>query len=191
MWIPAHSPQAKGRVERQFLTAQDRLVKGMRVAGARTLEPANAYLEQEYLPWWNRTLVVKPANTEDAHGALGREHDLAAILSHMEWREVTNDYTVRYNSKLYQIDRRDVRAGLRKAKVEVQERLDGTIHMRFQGVYLRIRRCAEALKAVAPAPAVEMRAGRLPRKKSNWMNNFFEKPGPTVEQAIRISNARS
>jgi DNA-binding Lrp family transcriptional regulator len=191
VWIPAHSPQAKGRVERQFLTAQDRLVKGMRVAGARTLEQANAYLEQEYLPWWNRTLVVKAANTEDAHRALGREHDLAAILSHMEWREVTNDYTVRYNSKLYQIDRRDARVGLRKAKVEVQERLDGTIHMRFQGVYLRIRRCAEALKAVAPAPAVEMRAGRPPRKKSNWMNNFFEKPGPTVEQAIRISNARS
>jgi len=122
VWIPAHSPQAKGRVERQFLTAQDRLVKGMRVAGARTLEQANAYLEQEYLPWWNRTLVVKPANTEDAHRALGREHDLAAILSHMEWREVTNDYTVRYNRKLYQIDRRDVRVGLRKAKVEVQER---------------------------------------------------------------------
>src|SRR6202035_972337 len=58
VWIPAHSPQAKGRVERQFLTAQDRLVKGMRVAGVRTLEQANAYLEKEFLPWWNRTLVV-------------------------------------------------------------------------------------------------------------------------------------
>jgi len=56
VWIPAHSPQAKGRIERQFLTAQDRLVKGLRVAGARTLEEANAYLESEYLPWWNQTL---------------------------------------------------------------------------------------------------------------------------------------
>ena len=62
VWIPAHSPQAKGRVERQFQTAQDRLVKGMRVAGVRTLEEANAYLEEEYLPWWNKTLVVKPAD---------------------------------------------------------------------------------------------------------------------------------
>ena len=50
VWIPAHSPQAKGRVERQFLTAQDRLVKGMRVAGVCTMEAANAYLEQEFLP---------------------------------------------------------------------------------------------------------------------------------------------
>jgi len=53
VWIPAHSPQAKGRVERQFSTAQDRLVKGMRVAGVRLIEEANAYLEKEYLPWWN------------------------------------------------------------------------------------------------------------------------------------------
>jgi len=77
--IPAHSPQAKGRVERQFQTAQDRLVKGMRVAGVRTLEQANAYLETEYLPWWNRTLTVEPAQADDAHRPLGKEHNLAAI----------------------------------------------------------------------------------------------------------------
>ena len=50
-WIPAHSPQAKGRVERNFGTAQDRLVKGMRVAGVKTLEQANQYLEESYLTW--------------------------------------------------------------------------------------------------------------------------------------------
>src|SRR5437773_12546059 len=69
VWIPAHSPQAKGRVECQFSTAQDRLVKGMRVAGVRTIEEANAYLENEYLPWWNQTLTVKPAEAADAHWA--------------------------------------------------------------------------------------------------------------------------
>ena len=191
VWIPAHSPQAKGRIERQFLTAQDRLVKGMRVARAGTIEQANAYLELEYLPWWNRTLVVKPANPEDVHRPLGKEHDLAAILSHIERREVTNDYTVRYNNKLYQIDRRDVRAGLRKAKVQVQERLDGTIHMCFQGQYLRIRRCAEPMKVVVPSPAGDLCPGPKPRKKSEWMKKFFQRPGPTVGEAIRISNARS
>jgi hypothetical protein len=51
VWIPAHSPQAKGRVERRLLTAQDLLVKEMRVATVRTIEEANAYLEKEYLPW--------------------------------------------------------------------------------------------------------------------------------------------
>ena len=56
-WIAAHSPQAKGRVERSFGTAQDRLVKGLRVAGVSTLEQANQYLEGEFLPWWNQHLV--------------------------------------------------------------------------------------------------------------------------------------
>jgi DNA-binding Lrp family transcriptional regulator len=191
VWIPAQSPQAKGRVERQFLTAQDRLVKGMRVAEVRTMEQANAYLEKEYLPWWNRKLVVEPANREDAHRPLGQEHDLRAILSHIQLREVTNDYTVRYQGKLYQIDRRDVRVGLRKAKVQVEERLDGTIHMRFQGRYLRIRRCAEPVKAVVPSPADDLCPAPKPRKKSAWMKSFFERPGPTVGEAIRISNARS
>jgi transposase-like protein/biotin operon repressor len=93
VWIPAHSPQAKGRVERQFLTAQDRLVKGMRVAGVRTIEEANAYLE-EYLLWWNQTLTVEAADADDAHRPLGKEHNLAAILSHVEQRQVTNDRAV-------------------------------------------------------------------------------------------------
>src|ERR1017187_7944441 len=57
VWIAAHSPQAKGRVERSFQTAQDRLVKGLRVAEAKTLEQANAYLETEFIPWWNQTLA--------------------------------------------------------------------------------------------------------------------------------------
>jgi len=64
-WIAAHSPQAKGRVERNFGTAQDRLVKGMRVAGVRTIEPANAYLRDEYLVWWNRELTVPVAHPRE------------------------------------------------------------------------------------------------------------------------------
>ena len=58
--ITAYSPQAKGRVERSFGTAQDRLVKGLRVAGATTIEQANAYLESEFLPWWNATPAGSP-----------------------------------------------------------------------------------------------------------------------------------
>ena len=133
VWIPAHSPQAKGRVERQFSTAQDRLVKGMRVAGVRTIEEANAYLEKRISAVVEPALAVKPADPADAHRPLGKEHDLAAILSHVEQRQVTNDYTVRYDGKLYQIDRRDIRTGMRKAWVRVEQRLDGTIAVQFQG----------------------------------------------------------
>src|SRR6202011_4116368 len=61
-WIAAHSPQAKGRIERSFGTAQDRLVKGLRVAGVKTIEQANQYLQEDYLVWWDQELTVEPAN---------------------------------------------------------------------------------------------------------------------------------
>src|SRR5258708_17890770 len=69
-WIAAHSPQAKGRVERNFGTAQDRLVTGMRVAGGTTIEQANRYLTNDYLVWWERELTVAAANPDDAHRRL-------------------------------------------------------------------------------------------------------------------------
>lgn len=192
VWIPAHSPQAKGRVERQFQTAQDRLVKGLRVAGVRTLEEANAYLETEYLPWWNKTLIVRPANVDDAHRPLGKEHDLAAILSHVEQRQVTNDYTIRWDGKLYQIDRRDVRPGMRKARVRVEQRLDETIAVRFQDLYLRVRRCDQPLKDLQPPPkAVATKPPAESKRKPDWMDNFSLRSGPSLRQAIRKSNAHS
>jgi hypothetical protein len=194
VWIPAHSPQAKGRVERQFSTAQDRLVKGMRVAGVQTIEEANAYLEKEYLPWWNQTLTVKPADAADAHRPLGKDHDLAAILSHVEQRQVTNDYTVRYDGKIYQIDRRDIQVGMRKAWVRVEERLDGIIAVQFQGRYVRVRRCEWPLRQRASAQTTEAKPPRLtgkPPRKSDWMKKFSFRSGPSLRQAIEVSNARS
>jgi hypothetical protein len=99
-WIPAHSPHSKGRVERNFGTAQDRLVKGLRVAGVKTIEDANRYLDEDYLVWWERELTVEAANAGDAHRPLERSHHLAASL----WkRGMRNDYTLRIDGTLYQI----------------------------------------------------------------------------------------
>src|ERR1700692_2064831 len=83
-WTEAHSPQAKGRVERNFGTAQDRLVKGMRVAGVKTMEHANEYLHSDYLAWWERELTVEAAHADDAHRALEKGQNLAASLSYAE-----------------------------------------------------------------------------------------------------------
>ena len=194
VWIPAHSPQAKGRVERQFQTAQDRLVKGMRVAGVCTIEAANEYLEEEFLPWWNRTLTVQSASAEDAHRPLGKEHDLAATLSHVEQRQVTNDYTIRWDAKFYQIDRRDIRIGMRRATVRVEQRLDGTIAVRFRDRYVRVRRCAQPVRELQPPEAAvtkpPKKAGK-PKRKPDWMNHFSLRSGPSLRQAVRTSNARS
>jgi hypothetical protein len=171
VWIGAHSPQAKGRIERSFQTAQDRLVKGLRVARAETLEQANAYLETEFIPWWNRTLIVDPASADDAHRPLGNNHSLAASLSYVETRQVNNAYTFQFDSKIYQIARSDIRAGLRKAAVRIEVRLDDSIAVRFGNEYLSVTECAERPKA-APLPKKPFAAAKTPRRKSQWMQNF-------------------
>src|SRR3954462_10370404 len=170
-WIAAHSPQAKGWIERSFNTAQDRLGKGLRVAKAKTIEQANAYLDNEFLPWWNQTLTVVPAVADNAHRPLGKEHSLAASLSHVETRRVANDYTIRFESKLYQIQRSDIRAGLRGGQVRVEKRLDGRLAVRFRDYYLAVAECSPRPKA-APAKPAAPRTRKTVRRKSNWMKNF-------------------
>ena len=188
-WIGAHSPQAKGRVERQFGTAQDRLVKGLRVAAVTTIENANTYLEQEYLPWWNQTLAVRAANPTDAHRPVGKQHNLTAILSHVEPRQVANDYTVRYEGKMYRIDRKDTRTGLRGGTVHVETRLDGSVAMRFRDHYLATRICEPAAKVTVPKPAVA-RSGKAPRRGSDWNKNFDLGKAPKIWQAAQGSGAK-
>ncbi|MFL6462824.1 MAG: transcriptional regulator, partial [Bryobacteraceae bacterium] len=130
-----------------FGTAQDRLVKGLRVANARMIQQANAYLENEFLPWWNQTLTVAPAVADNAHRPLGKEHSLAASLSYVETRQVANDYTIRFETKLYQLQRSDIHAGLRGGHVRVERRLDGTLAVRFRDRYLTVTECAPRPKA--------------------------------------------
>lgn len=170
-WIAAHSPQAKGRVERSFQTAQDRLVKGLRVAGAKTLEQANAYLETEFIPWWNQTLTVVPASAADAHRPLGPEHSLPASLSYVETRQVGAGYTIRFDNKVYKIARKDIRAGLRSALVRTEVRLDGSLAVRFRTHYLTVTECLERPKAATVKKLKKTAKG--PRPKSQWMKNFY------------------
>jgi hypothetical protein len=186
VWIAAHSPQAKGRVERSFQTAQDRLVKGLRVAEAQTLEQANAYLESEFIPWWNQTLTVVPAAAADAHRPLAKGHSLPASLSYVESREVGNGYTIQFDHKIYRIARADIRAGLRGAQVRIELRLDGSMAVRFRDRYLGVSECAVRPKAAAPArkPKTKKPAS-APRPKSQWMKNFhFTNPDKAALSAI-------
>ena len=179
-WIAAHSPQAKGRIERFFGTAQDRLVKGLRIAKVSSLEEANAYLEQEYLPRWNESFTRVAENATDAHRPLRREHDLAAILSHVEERVVTSDYTIRYQGKIHQIARADIRAGLRGGRVRVEQRLDGSRAVKFRERYLSTTECPPRPKTpLPPKPAATSKkapakAGRL------WMKDFNLQKSPPL-----------
>jgi transposase len=186
VWIPAYSPQAKGRVERGFATAQDRLVKGMRVADVKTLEQANHYLETEFLPWVNATLAVAPASTDDAHRPLEKQQDLAAILSHVENRRVNNDYTILFETKIYQIARKDICAGLRGAVVRVEKRRDGSVAVRFRERYLSVEQCAQRSKV----PVVKAAKPKRPTStvgRKQWCRNFDLKKAPKIWQAVEGS----
>jgi hypothetical protein len=179
---------AKGRIERFFGTLQDRLVKGMRQAGVRTLAAANAYWEQKYWPLWNRRFTVEPANATDAHRPLRGKHDLAAILSHVEEWVVANDYTIRYDKKIYQIARADLRPGLRGATVRVEERGDRSVWVRFRDRYLRVKGC-EPLARPQPQPAREP-VRKIPRVSARpqarrWMEGFSLNNSPPLWKVLQ------
>lgn len=176
-WIAAHSPQAKGRIERFFGTAQDRLVKGLRLAGADSQEAAQSYLEQEYLPQWNQTFTVLPAGTTDAHRPLRAEHELAAILSQVEERLVTPDYTIRYQGKIFQIARSDIRSGLRGGRVRVEQRLDGSVAVKFRQYGLSVAECQPRPKTPPPPKLVSAPKPR-PKVAHNWMKDFHLHESP-------------
>ena len=146
-------------------------MKGLRVAGARTLEQANAYLQTEFILWWNQTLAVAPASPDDAHRLLDQQHCLAASLSYVETRQVNNAYTIQFDNKIYQIARSDIQTGLRKAAVRVEIRLDNSIAVRFGNRYLTVTECAERPKA-EHIPQKPVSSAQALRRKSQWMQNF-------------------
>jgi hypothetical protein len=149
-WIAAHSPQAKGRIERLFGTLQDRLVKEMRLAGVSTIEQANRFLQEVFVPFWEQRFTVVPRQSQDAHRSLGR-YRLEQILSVRESRSVANDYTVRWAGQRWAIPRAEVRPGLRGARVQVERRLDGSVWVRFREGYLSLHPCpAAAVLAASP-----------------------------------------
>lgn len=190
--ISAHSPQAKGRIERFFSTAQDRLVKQLRLAGVCTLEAANAFLETQFLPDWDERFTVSAANPTDAHRTLTELHNLAATLSRVEMRTIATDYTVQFQGKRYQIARASVRVAMKGQKVRVEARLDGTIAMRFEGTYQDISASMfreqepKSTSAHMPVRKDHNRGGR-----SRWMRDFPVITPKPIWQAIAESNRNS
>jgi len=147
----ANSPQAKGRIERLFRTLQDRLVKEMRLRGIRTLEEANAFLE-EYLPIYNRRFSVSPKERDNLHRPLVRGLDLDTILCKKTERTLRNDFTVAHNSKLYQVEE-----AIQESKVLVQDRIDGSLRIYYKDRALRFKEITERPPKEKKGPVVARR----------------------------------
>jgi hypothetical protein len=167
-WIAAHSPQAKGRIERLFETLQDRLVKEMRLAGIDNLAAANHFLQMRFLPAWEERFTVAPRRPRNAHRRLDPEQRLEEILSVRVARQVADDHTVSWDGTRWGVPREEVCAGLRGAQVEIERRLDGSHWLRFRGRYLRLRHCPAPLRPSASPSGLRPPglAERTPRPKN-------------------------
>jgi len=151
--IAAHSPQAKGRVERLFRTFQDRLIKELRLAGVTTLEEANRFLEA-YLPRYNRRFTVLPAQATDLHRPTPPAQALARSVCLKTTRCLRKDFTIAYEGRLYQ-----VHDNLRATHVVVEHHVDGTMRLTHQGRSLGFH----AIPA-RPVPATEVPTGARSRR---------------------------
>jgi len=144
--IPASSPQAKGRIERNHGTHQDRLVKKLRRKGIADVETANAFLETEYWAEHNRRFAQAPAAADDFHLTVPRGVQLDKVFRLEEQRTVSNDWVVRYDNRFLQIERQSGRPPAR-SRVLVYETIDGQIEIRYRD---RVMRWTEVQPQTAP-----------------------------------------
>ncbi len=140
--IPAHSPQAKGRVERSFRTHQDRLVKELRLAGISTIEQANKFLQEVYIPEHNANYAVSPQEQANAHRPLLPTHKLEEILSLRTERTLSQDFCLRFQNRFFQVLPDQTLTVRPKDKIWVEIRLDGSFHLRFKDHYLNFKELA-------------------------------------------------
>ena len=172
--IMAHTPQAKGRVERAWDTFQDRLVSEMRLAGVTSIEEANRMLG-DFLPRYDRQFGVAPAQREPAYRPLPPGVSLDAVLCFKYLRTVANDHTVHFNGQTLQLLPDGRRTSYARTRVEVQERLDGSIVVVHQGRTV----------ATAPAPAgpVALRARTGRRSNSQLPADSPARPARSGSRA--------
>lgn len=162
--INANSPEAKGRVERLFGTLQDRLGKEMRLRDVKTPDDANRFLSEEYLPDHNKRFSVPARQAGDAHRPLTEEmrKKLPSIFSIQSKRTVTNDFTLRFKNHWYQLAAQQEIAVYRGDTVVIEERLDGTIHIRLKDTYLAFIVISKLERASRP------RVTALSKQKPAW-----------------------
>jgi transposase len=172
--IAASSPQAKGRVERNHGTHQDRLVKKLRRVGVADDVAANQFLERTYWPAHNARFTQPAAAPDDFHRACPSTRALDQIFRLEETRVIGQDWVVRYHNRALQVQRQSGHAPARST-VTVCEWADGRIAMEYRGESIRwteiIGRPLPVVSAEARPPSSPPLAARprpRPRADHPW-----------------------
>ena len=191
--ILAHSPQAKGRVERNFGTSQDRLVKELRVLGISEFEEANQYLEDVYIPFWNERFAVEPAEPCDVHRRLPKQFDLESLFAETLTRTIGHDFTITHKSRKLQIAKSQARGIRPGQKLTIELRLDGSTRYRWKNRYLDLEVVAKAAPArrtpKKPAAARPASQPPTPGPDHPWRQNSRLIANPRAVARYRRTSA--
>jgi len=168
--IMAHSPQAKGRVERVNGTLQDRLVKALRREKISDLAAANRFLEKKFLPAFNRRFVRQAARSGDLHRRVPRGLDMGRVLSIRETRVVQNDWTLRFENRWFQLAETHQKMALAGRAATVCQRLDGHLELLYGGRELSYRElpAPPERKQEEAVPAIRSNQGQRPAAEHPW-----------------------
>lgn len=164
--IAASSPQAKGRVERNHGTHQDRLVKKLRRLGIADAAAANAFVDRTYWPEHNTRFAQAPASAEDFHRRIPSRTTLDRVFQLEEERVLSNDWVIRYATRYLQVARQSGQAPARST-VLVREARDGAIELRYRGHLMKWTEILAPVKAVAAPEQVAPR----PTTRRAWRPN--------------------
>jgi len=193
--IPASSPQAKGRIERNHGTQQDRLVKKLRRKGIADLATANTFLETEYWAEHNTRFAQPPASIDDFHVARPAGLRLDHVFRLEEARTVSNDWVVRYDNRCFQLERQS-RLAPARSTVHVREDVGGQIEIRYRGRAMRWTEI-EGPTAVTPVPGIRVerptvhpaRRSRVPCADHPWRHVVEEYAAGRQRAAERRARA--
>jgi len=148
--LHAKSPEAKGRVERLFRTLQDRLIKELRLNNISTIDEANRFLEEDFLPRFNAKFMVEARTKANLHKQLTKQeiNKLDSIFSRQYERTIRNDFTISHNKNWYQLTNNQPATICKQDKVIAEERMDKSTHFRIRGKYLNYKLLPEMPKKI-------------------------------------------
>ena len=190
--ITAHSPEAKGRVERMFETLQDRLVKEMRLAKINDIDGANEFLKK-YIPQFNDKFAVAATRKADLHKKINKtlKVRLPQIFSIQDQRVVQNDFTIMFKKQYFQLDQVQPTNVYKKDKVIVEEHLNGEIKINSKGHYLKYKVLPERPKKVIniklPALTKQKQTTWKPPANHPWRKQILFKNRSIIQQPVSAS----
>jgi hypothetical protein len=187
--IHANSPQAKGRVEKMNGTFQRRLVKEMRLAKINTIAAANIFLNDIFIPKFNKQFAVAPKKPADLHRQLTCQQtkELNSIMSIQSARTINNDYTIRFKGNYYQLEEIQPTTVHKKSKVIIEEWLNGELKIRVRDKYLDYFKLPERPKKEIDIKLLALTArkstGHIPPINHPWRRQYVFKKQPILSAA--------